>query len=376
MLDSAQLLFDLQRINRLAQAISGCLDPQAIAKGVTDALISQFNCAFARMWLMEPTQDSLRLVSSSGLYTHTNGFFARVPLGAYKVGKIAQNRVPFLSNCLADETWVKDRQWAIDNNILGFAGYPLLANDRVLGVLATFSHHPMAPEFLEVLQVLCLTTTIALDAALQVQQSQASPPRDSRANLSTLSDQLAALLPSTRLMLVGTERPLTPYLTYTLIYTAEILREHHCRYCRLTYAPETITLEALLGEQPADLSLDSQNPSPLEALRSLVNGLGGTITVQPGDRHRVFELFLELPYCYLATSSQPAQPDIVVTSPLSDREQKVLQLLVQGLRDRDIGEKLFISPSTVKFHLNNVMGKLGAKNRYQAVYQATIQGLI
>ncbi|MGA1623224.1 MAG: GAF domain-containing protein, partial [Synechocystis sp.] len=257
MLDSAQLLFDLQRINRLAQGLSGCLDPQAIAKGVTEALISQFNCAFARLWLMEPSQDGLRLVASSGLYTHTDGSFARVPLGAYKVGKIAQNRVPFLSNCLADEAWVKDRQWAIANNILGFAGYPLLAGDRVLGVLATFSHYPMAPEFLEVLQVLCLTTTIALDAALQVQQSHSQPAKDNPAHTPFLSDQLASLLPATRLMLMGTERPLSPSLTYALIYTAEVLHRHHCRYCRLTYTAATVTLEALLGKQPTDLFPDS-----------------------------------------------------------------------------------------------------------------------
>nr|WP_250125910.1 hypothetical protein [Chroococcidiopsis sp. CCMEE 29] len=43
------------------------------------------------------------------MYTHINGSFARVPMGAYKVGKIAQNRVSFLSNNLADEAWVKDR---------------------------------------------------------------------------------------------------------------------------------------------------------------------------------------------------------------------------------------------------------------------------
>lgn len=66
---------------------------------------------------------------------------------AYKVGKIAQNRVPFLSNQLAGEPWVKDRDWAIANQIQGFAGYPLLAGDRLVGVLAAFSHNPIAPEF-------------------------------------------------------------------------------------------------------------------------------------------------------------------------------------------------------------------------------------
>ncbi|MGA1622775.1 MAG: LuxR C-terminal-related transcriptional regulator, partial [Synechocystis sp.] len=156
----------------------------------------------------------------------------------------------------------------------------------------------------------------------------------------------------------------------------------HCRYCRLTYNAATVTLEALLGKQPTAL-IPASPPgrSPLSPLQSLVNTLGGTLQGQPskgqpGDQPQVYEFFLQLPYGYPAPSPQPDNSPTPVTSPLSDREQKVLQLLVQGLRDRDIGEKLFISPSTVKFHLNNVMGKLGSKNRYQAVYQATIQGLI
>ncbi|MEP0929199.1 LuxR C-terminal-related transcriptional regulator [Leptolyngbya sp. SLC-A1] len=53
-----------------------------------------------------------------------------------------------------------------------------------------------------------------------------------------------------------------------------------------------------------------------------------------------------------------------------------MALLAQGLRDRDIANRLYISESTVKFHINNSLTKLQAKNRYQAVYQAAIQGWI
>ena len=63
-------------------------------------------------------------------------------------------------------------------------------------------------------------------------------------------------------------------------------------------------------------------------------------------------------------------------TPLSEREREILGLLVQGLRDRDIANHLIISESTVKFHLNNVLTKLKARTRYQALYQAIIQGWI
>jgi DNA-binding NarL/FixJ family response regulator len=61
---------------------------------------------------------------------------------------------------------------------------------------------------------------------------------------------------------------------------------------------------------------------------------------------------------------------------LSEREREILGLLAQGLRDRDVANRLIISESTVKFHLNNVLTKLKARTRYQALYYAIAQGLI
>jgi len=86
------------------------MEPEEIARRVTNGLVEKFDCAFARIWLLEPDRTTLKLVASSGLYTHTNGAFARIPIGAYKVGKIAQNRVSFLSNNLAAEPWVGNRE--------------------------------------------------------------------------------------------------------------------------------------------------------------------------------------------------------------------------------------------------------------------------
>ena len=93
-------------------------------------------------------------------WSGVDGSFALVPMGAFKVGKIAQHCIPFLSNHLAEESWVKDRSGAIASGIRGFAGYPLAVAGNVVGVLAAFSQQAMIPEFLEVLQGLCTTATI------------------------------------------------------------------------------------------------------------------------------------------------------------------------------------------------------------------------
>jgi DNA-binding NarL/FixJ family response regulator len=60
----------------------------------------------------------------------------------------------------------------------------------------------------------------------------------------------------------------------------------------------------------------------------------------------------------------------------SKREMQVLELLATGQTNRDIGATLFISESTVKFHVHAILSKLDAGNRTEAVSIATRQGLI
>lgn len=60
---------------------------------------------------------------------------------------------------------------------------------------------------------------------------------------------------------------------------------------------------------------------------------------------------------------------------LSEREMDVLRLVGAGLSNDEIGEKLFISPGTVKWHLSNVFGKLGVSKRTRAVVVAREMGL-
>jgi DNA-binding CsgD family transcriptional regulator len=460
-LDSTRLLLDLQQVNDIAGKVLGCLTPEAIAKQVTDGLVEKFDCAFSRIWLVEPDQSTLRLVASSGLYTRTDGSFARVPMGAFKVGKIAKNRIAFLSNNLSEETWVKDREWAIANRIRGFAGYPLgisgasVSEHPAIGVLATFSYSPLSPEFLEVLRFLCTLVTISLNAALN--QKTLSVPSERL----PLSDQLAQVLNTPPLTLVGTEKPLAISLQCILLHLAEVLNQTDCNYCRLTYATDAVTLTAVLSTPNLP---QEQLPSWLQTafgnLLTTAACFGGSLQTQVGLNQKTIQVLLTLPYpsepiglplhiacrqsllqtiftqlaqtsglqvtgtwngqspvltddvtqislnqriiwvqtegqaipkgihAYVTLSVQAAElretleavmqgslrVPASTESKLSERELEILRLLGQGLRDRDIAQQLIISESTVKFHLNNVMTKLKARTRYQALYQAIKDG--
>ena len=59
-----------------------------------------------------------------------------------------------------------------------------------------------------------------------------------------------------------------------------------------------------------------------------------------------------------------------LVEPLSDRELEVLQLIAQGLSNREISERLFLALDTIKGHNRRIFGKLGVKNRAQAINKA------
>lgn len=72
----------------------------------------------------------------------------------------------------------------------------------------------------------------------------------------------------------------------------------------------------------------------------------------------------------------PRAPAVEIGSELTDREREVLSLLAQGSSTGDMAEALSISPSTVRNHLRNIMGKFQVRSRLEAVLHALKHGLI
>jgi LuxR family maltose regulon positive regulatory protein len=73
-----------------------------------------------------------------------------------------------------------------------------------------------------------------------------------------------------------------------------------------------------------------------------------------------------------------AEPKRVASAPegLSPREMEVLRLIASGCSNRDIAERLSLSPGTVKVHTRNIYGKLNVKSRTQAVAKAKSKGIL
>jgi NarL family two-component system response regulator LiaR len=77
-----------------------------------------------------------------------------------------------------------------------------------------------------------------------------------------------------------------------------------------------------------------------------------------------------------AVSPNAASSMLPPFEPLTERELEVLNLLAQGMPNKEIASHLVISERTAKFHVSSIMGKLGATNRTEAVSLAAQRGLI
>jgi LuxR family maltose regulon positive regulatory protein len=73
-------------------------------------------------------------------------------------------------------------------------------------------------------------------------------------------------------------------------------------------------------------------------------------------------------------NAEPPASDLI--EPLSERELEVLALIAEGLTNREVASRLFLSLHTVKAHAHNIYGKLGVHNRTQAVGRARALGVL
>ena len=151
---------DGPRVVALMADVSGTLargeGVDAMLQGCAESLVRHLGAAFARLWLCAPGSDVLELRASAGLYTRLDGTHSRVRVGELKIGRIAAERRPYLTNAVLDDPSV-DRAWARREGMVAFAGYPLVVADRAVGVMALFAREPLAGEVLEALAAIADT---------------------------------------------------------------------------------------------------------------------------------------------------------------------------------------------------------------------------
>ena len=153
MRDDSSLL-ERERLATLATTISHILTTQqslpVILQQCAEHMVQHLDVVFARIWLLEDDPHMLALKASAGLYRNLEGRYSRVPISSsLKIGRMMLDRQPRLTNSLQEDGWVKEPEWARREGLIAYAGYPLIAQDRAVGVMAMFSRHPLTERTLE-----------------------------------------------------------------------------------------------------------------------------------------------------------------------------------------------------------------------------------
>lgn len=128
----------------------------------------------------------------------------------------------------------------------------------------------------------------------------------------------------------------------------------------LAIVPEGANAAAVLDAGARGLVLrDGDGHRLAAALAGVAEGL---IVMDPAHRES-------------AAMPRPSGAEALV-EPLTPREAEVLGLLAQGLTNKTIADRLGISEHTAKFHVNAILGKLGAESRTEAIVHAVRMGLV
>jgi DNA-binding NarL/FixJ family response regulator len=132
-----------------------------------------------------------------------------------------------------------------------------------------------------------------------------------------------------------------------------------------TYDDDELVFRALRAGAGGFLLKDAEPEDLVSGVRILASG---EALLAPSVTRRLVEAFVTRP--------EPAIRPPATVDPLTDRECEVVALVGTGLSNREIAERLVISPATARTHVSRAMGKIGARDRAQMVVFAYEAGLV
>lgn len=175
------------RVTQLGADIGAALVQKSSLRGIlqrcAESLVANLDGALARIWVLEADTSTLLLQGSAGMYTHIDGAHGRVPVGAFKIGRIAQRLQPHVTNAVLGDPEVPDQEWVKQESLVSFAGYPLMLEDRLVGVVAMFARHPLSELTLNAIGSVANAMAIGIERVRAEEQLRAQATELSRTNV-------------------------------------------------------------------------------------------------------------------------------------------------------------------------------------------------
>ncbi|MBD0344689.1 MAG: PAS domain S-box protein, partial [Coleofasciculus sp. Co-bin14] len=132
-----------------------------------EAIVQHLDAALAQIWILNPVENLLELHVSAGTFTHLDIFPICIPVGCFKIGRIAEERKPHLTNNLLDDPQLSVLEWSLLQEIVAFAGYPLVVDNQLVGVMTMLARNCVTEATFNAL------ASVADEIALAVDRKQA-----------------------------------------------------------------------------------------------------------------------------------------------------------------------------------------------------------
>jgi signal transduction histidine kinase len=144
-------------------ALAGNDSLRTILQRCAEAAVQHLGVAAAAIWTRKPEEHLLELQAMAGIYTPLGGCYEFIQVGQGAIGRIAQECQPYVTNAVVGDPRLPDKAWAQRVGAVAFAGYPLIVENRLMGIMALFARRPFAAATLRTLSWVAGVMAMGID---------------------------------------------------------------------------------------------------------------------------------------------------------------------------------------------------------------------
>jgi PAS domain S-box-containing protein len=144
-------------------ALTRGADSRAMLQHCAEALVQHLDGGLARIWTLHERENVLQLQASAGVYTGLDGALSQVPVGRSMIGTIAAERCRRLANAGYVDPQIGDPGWVQRERMVAFAGYPLLLDGKLVGVMALYARRVFSQSALEAMAVVADSMALGIE---------------------------------------------------------------------------------------------------------------------------------------------------------------------------------------------------------------------
>jgi two-component system NtrC family sensor kinase len=147
----------------IGTALAGSNSLRTILQRCAEATVEHLGVAATAIWTQKPEEHVLELQATAGIYTPLSGLYDFIQVGQGDIGLVAQECQPYVTNAISHDRRLQDKAWAQRVGVVAFAAYPLIVENRLVGVMAMYARRPFATTTLRTLSWVAGVMAMGID---------------------------------------------------------------------------------------------------------------------------------------------------------------------------------------------------------------------